>query len=64
MLFRSAPGEATPERCVEGHYLERALVGSIAADTPRRHLAEKGKVEIGGRDLRIYAGICRRTLIS
>jgi hypothetical protein len=62
---RLLPERPTPERCVEAYYFQRAGFESIAQQKlRRRQLTEDGNVEISGRDLRIYAGICRRTLIS
>ena len=62
---RLLPERPAPERCVEAYYFQRAGFESIAQQKlRRRQLTEDGNVEISGRDLRIYAGICRRTLIS
>jgi len=62
---RLLPERPTPERCVEAYYFQRTGFESIAQQKlRRRQLTEDGNVEISGRDLRIYAGICRRTLIS
>ena len=49
---RLLPEWLHPERCVEGHYLQRTLFGSIAEwkFRRRRQLAEDGNVEISGRD--------------
>jgi Protein of unknown function (DUF1488) len=43
----------TPERCVEGYYLQRTRFEMIAErKLHRRQLTEDGNVEITGRDLR------------
>jgi hypothetical protein len=47
------PERPTPERCVEGYYLQRTRFESIAErKLRRRQLTEDGDVEISGRDLR------------
>ena len=44
---------ATPEKCVEGYYLQRTRFESIAERKLRRQqLTEDGNVEISGRDFR------------
>ena len=43
----------TPEKCVEGYYLQRTRFESIAERKLRRQqLTEDGNVEISGRDFR------------
>jgi hypothetical protein len=50
---RLLPERATPERCVEGYYLQRTRFESIVVrKLCRRQLTEDGNVEITGRDLR------------
>jgi hypothetical protein len=50
---RLLPERPTPERRVEGHYLERTGFEGIAErKIRRRQLIENGNVEISGRDLR------------